>query len=56
MENKENLILKEKTTQENRIWVRISSACNNKCVFCLDENAQDGTLVPENIIKENIKK
>jgi tRNA A37 methylthiotransferase MiaB len=56
MENKSNLIAKEQTTKENRIWVRISSACNNKCVFCLDENAQDGTLVSEDTVKANIKK
>jgi len=55
MENKDNLIAKEQTTKENRIWVRISSACNNKCVFCLDENAQDGTLVPEEVVKEKIR-
>lgn len=50
-----NLISKEKTTKENRIWVRISSACNNKCIFCLDENAQDGTLVSEEIVKWKIR-
>lgn len=50
------LISKEKTTKENRVWVRIASACNNKCIFCLDENAQDGTLVDEQIVRENIKK
>lgn len=55
MENSNQLILKEKTTKENRIWVRISSACNIKCVFCLDESAQDGTLVPEEKVKKQIK-
>jgi tRNA A37 methylthiotransferase MiaB len=55
IKNKDVLITKEQTTKENRIWVRISSACNNKCIFCLDENAQDGTLVPEVKIKAKIK-
>jgi tRNA A37 methylthiotransferase MiaB len=41
MPNKENLISKEKTQKQNRIWVRIASACNNKCVFCLDSEAQN---------------
>jgi len=54
MENKENLLSKEKTIKQNRIWVRISSACNNKCVFCLDSNAQDGTLVASDIVKKQI--
>lgn len=55
MENKENLILKEETTKENRIWIRIASACNIKCIFCLDEQAQDGTLVPEEKVKKQLK-
>jgi tRNA A37 methylthiotransferase MiaB len=41
MRNKENLLLKEKTTKQNRIWVRIAFSCNNKCIFCLDSYAQD---------------
>lgn len=55
MLNKKNLLSKEKTTKQNRIWVRIASACNNKCVFCLDSNAQDWTFPSEVDIKKNIK-
>jgi len=33
MDNKQNLLSKEQTTKQNRIWVRIASACNTKCVF-----------------------
>jgi len=55
MENKKNLLDKEKTTKQNRIWVRISSACNNKCNFCLDSDAQNWTLVDEKIVKNKIK-
>lgn len=29
-----------------RHWVRITRACDLKCSFCLDKEAQDGTLVP----------
>jgi len=41
MPNKNNLLSKEKTQKQNRIWVRIASSCNNKCIFCLDANAHD---------------
>jgi tRNA A37 methylthiotransferase MiaB len=41
MPNKDNLLSKEKAIKQNRVWVRIAAACNNKCVFCLDSNAQD---------------
>ena len=56
MENKQNLLNKEQTIKQNRIWVRIASACNNKCLFCLDSQAQDGTYPSESSIKKEIKK
>jgi tRNA A37 methylthiotransferase MiaB len=52
--DREKIIAKETTTKENRIWVRISAACNNKCVFCLDSEAQDGRLIPEDTVKTQI--
>lgn len=55
MKNKENLLSKEKTIKQNRIWVRIASACNNKCVFCLDSDAQNWTFPNEETIKKEIK-
>lgn len=55
MENKQNLIAKEKTTKQNRVWVRISAACNNICIFCLDSDAQDGKLIPEEKVKTEIR-
>lgn len=55
MQNQSNLLSKEKTTRQNRIWVRIASACNNKCVFCLDSDAQNWTFPKEEDIKKQIK-
>ena len=55
MENKINLLEKEKTQKQNRIWVRIASSCNNKCIFCLDSNAHDWTFVDKDIVKKQIK-
>lgn len=53
MQNQSNLLAKEKTTKQNRIWVRIASACNNKCIFCLDSEAQNWTFPPEEkVLKE----
>lgn len=54
MKNKKNLLSKEATTKQNRIWVRISAACNNICIFCLDSDAQDGKLIPEAKVKKEI--
>lgn len=55
MQNKTNLLSKEKTQKQNRVWVRIASACNNKCVFCLDSNAQDWTFPLDDEVKKNIR-
>lgn len=55
MQNKESLLKKEKTQKQNRVWVRIASSCNNKCIFCLDSNAHDWTFVEEETVKKQIK-
>lgn len=55
MGNKENLLLKEKTTKQNRIWVRIAFSCNNKCIFCLDSYAHNWTFVDSEIVKKQIE-
>lgn len=55
MENKKNLLAKEKTIKQNRIWVRIASACNNKCIFCLDSEAQNGTFPKEEKVLQDIE-
>jgi pyruvate formate-lyase activating enzyme-like uncharacterized protein len=56
MENKENLLEKEATIKENRIWVRISATCNNKCIFCLDSDAHNGYFIDEKKVKNEIDK
>jgi tRNA A37 methylthiotransferase MiaB len=56
MQNKNNLLSKEATQKQNRIWVRIASACNNKCIFCLDSDAQNGTFPDSEEVKKEIKK
>ncbi len=52
MEN--NLLEKEKSTRENRIWVRIAAACNEKCLFCLDADAQNGKLIEDEKIRKDM--
>lgn len=50
----DNLEIKESAAQEVRKWVRLTSACNNRCMFCLDQDSQDGTLVPTEQIQREI--
>lgn len=36
--------IKEKVAQQKRHWVRITRACNNSCLFCLDRENQNGSI------------
>lgn len=45
---------KDAAVFEQRHWVRLTRACNNKCMFCLDTGAQNGTVVPEDEVKKKI--
>ncbi len=35
----------EEVANEVKHWVRLTAACNSKCVFCLDAEAQDGRFM-----------
>lgn len=41
-----NLFVKQAAVAEKRHWVRATRACNNRCIFCHDATAQDGTIIP----------
>lgn len=41
--------------RKNHKWIRISNVCNNKCLFCLDTDSQDGTFIDEQEIKRQIR-
>lgn len=47
---------REKTATENRHWIRLTRVCNNNCIFCLDKDEQDGTIIPFSKIEEELKK
>jgi MoaA/NifB/PqqE/SkfB family radical SAM enzyme len=39
-----------------RHWVRLTRVCNDKCSFCLDWDAQNGTSLPMSAILSDLKK
>ncbi len=45
---------REAAVHERRHWVRLTRACNNRCLFCLDSGAQNGRVVPEEAVRERI--
>ena len=46
--------IKESAAQEKRQWVRLTRLCNNRCTFCLDSEAQDGSMVPADAVRRRI--
>lgn len=49
----DNLRIKETAVKEKRVWVRLTRACNNGCLFCLDSDSHDGgTATAEEVRKE----
>lgn len=37
---------REMVARTPKHWVRLTRACNNHCIFCLDSEAQDGRFLP----------
>ncbi len=35
----------EQVANETKHWVRLTAACNSRCIFCLDAEAQDGRFM-----------
>ena len=42
------------TAHEKRHWVRLTYACNNRCVFCHDSIVQSGEMVAPDILEKQI--
>ena len=49
------VLARETSAFEKRNWVRLTRLCNNRCTFCLDSDAQDGTMEPTEEIRERIR-
>lgn len=43
-----------KAAVEKKHWVRLTHGCNNRCIFCLDADRQDGTFVPLGQVKKDL--
>ncbi len=46
---------KETASSEPHQWVRLTSACNNNCIFCLDSETQNSSNVPASAIMAEIR-
>ena len=41
----------EEAAHEKRNWIRLTAACNNRCTFCLDSDAHNGTNISPMTVK-----
>lgn len=46
---------RQSAVHEKRQWVRLTRACNNHCLFCLDSGAQTGRVVPLEEVQRKIR-
>jgi MoaA/NifB/PqqE/SkfB family radical SAM enzyme len=44
----------EQAAHEKRNWIRLTATCNNRCTFCLDSDAHNGTNISALTIKSQI--
>jgi len=44
---------REKSSLVKKHWVRLTRACNNKCIFCLDKEPQNGSVLTMKQIKKD---
>ena len=49
-------LLKDVAANQPRHWVRITHACNNRCLFCLDRENQNGSILPMKEIIMDLRK
>lgn len=41
-------------SKEQKVWIRLNRACNNRCVFCLDAPSHDGTIFNKKHVENSI--
>ena len=51
---KQRMLLREKAANVRKHWVRLVTACNSKCLFCLDTDTPRNVYIPETEVKREI--
>lgn len=46
----------ESAVKEQRVWIRLNRLCNNRCIFCLDSDSHDGSMVSFEEVAEQIRR
>jgi len=52
----ERMLVRERAANVRKHWVRLVTACNSRCVFCLDTDTPRHVYLLENDVKQEIKR
>lgn len=50
------MLEREKVANKPKHWVRVVTACNSKCLFCLDADTPRNVFLPEDEVKAELKR
>jgi len=51
---KRRMLARERVANVKKHWVRLVTACNSRCVFCLDTDTPRGVYIPEDEVRREL--
>jgi MoaA/NifB/PqqE/SkfB family radical SAM enzyme len=54
--NLEKMLLREEIANRKKHWVRAVTACNSKCLFCLDADTPRNVYLDEEVVKADLRR
>src|SRR5215470_5225182 len=53
---KERMLQRERAANVKKHWVRLVTACNSRCVFCLDTDTPRNVYIPEDDVRRELQR
>jgi molybdenum cofactor biosynthesis enzyme MoaA len=53
---RERMLARERVANVRKHWVRLVTACNSRCVFCLDTDTPRNVYIPDDDVRREIKR
>ena len=53
---KDRMLARERVANVRKHWVRLVTACNSRCLFCLDTDTPRNVYIPDDDVKKEIKR
>jgi pyruvate-formate lyase-activating enzyme len=53
---REQMLARERVANVKKHWVRLVTACNSRCVFCLDTDTPRNIYIPEDEVKKELRR